>query len=134
MASDLSKYLGNKLVRWLAGQAMPAAPAQLYVAFFDGDPKASGTEVTTTLHAAGRVGVTWTIPASNDTDNILVNSAGVSFSTADADTPMSHVAIFDAQVGGKRLGSKGLVGGATTITAGTPVSFEAGDLSFTLGS
>ena len=32
MASDLSKYLGNKVARWLAGQAMPTAPTALYVA------------------------------------------------------------------------------------------------------
>lgn len=134
MASDLSKYLGNKIVRWLAGQAMPTAPTSLYAALFDGDPVSTGTEVTTTIRTAGRVAVTWTTPASNDTDNVLVNSAAVDFGAANADADVSHVALFDASTGGKRIGSKALPGGSTHVVATQPVSFGAGDLSVTVGT
>lgn len=134
MASDLSKYFGNKIVRWLAGQAMPTAPVTLYLALFNGDPKASGTEVTTTIRPAGRVAVTWTTPASNDTDNVLVNSAAVDFGAADADADVTHSAVFDASSGGKRIASKALPGGTAAIVASQPVSFGAGDVSFTVGS
>lgn len=134
MASDLTKYIGNKICRWLAGQAMPTAPVQLYVALFNGDPKTTGSEVTTTIRTAGRVGVTWTIPASNDTDNVLVNSAAADFGASNDDATVSHAAVFDASSGGKMLASKALPGGAVTIVATQPVSFGAGDISFTIGT
>lgn len=133
MASDLSKYLGNKLVRWLAGQAMPTAPTNLYVALFNGDPKASGTEVTTTVRSAGRVAVTWTVPASNDTDNALLSSAAVDFGASEGDTDITHSALFDSSVGGKRIASKVLPGGTVSVVTGQPVSFGAGDVSVTVG-
>jgi hypothetical protein len=133
MASDLSKYLGNKIARWLGGSAMPAAPAALYVAIFNGDPKASGAEVSSTINAGGRQTCTWTVPASNDTDNQLINSAACNYGASAGDTDATHVAMFDAQVGGKRIASKALPA-PVSIVAGTPVSFEAGDLIFTIGS
>lgn len=134
MASDLSKYVGNKFVRWLAGQAMPTAPTNLYLALFNGDPKASGSEVTTTVRSSGRVAATWTIPASNDTDNVLVNSAAVDFGASEGDTDITHSAVFDSAVGGKRIASKALPGGTVHVIETQPVSFGAGDVSFTVGS
>lgn len=134
MASDLSKYFGNKIVRWIAGQAMPTAPTNVYLALFNGDPKASGSEVTTTVRVAGRVSVAWTIPASNDTDNLLVNSAAADFGAANADTTITHTAIFDSSAGGKMLASKALPGGSVAVVATQPVSFGAGDVKFNIGS
>lgn len=132
MASDLSKYLGNKLARWIAGQAMPTAPTQIYLALFNGDPKASGTEVSTTVSSSGRKAVVWTVPASNDVDNTLVNSAAVDWGTSEGDTDITHVAAFDAASGGKRLASKALLA-PVTVATGTPISFGAGDVSFVIG-
>jgi hypothetical protein len=62
MASDLSTYFGNKIVRWLGGNAMPTAPANLYLALYNGDPKSGGTEVTTTIRVAGRITATFSVP------------------------------------------------------------------------
>lgn len=134
MASDLSKYLGNKLARWLGGQEMPAPPTDIFIALFNGDPKASGIEVTTTVNSAGRLPVTWTVPASNATDNVLVSSSDVDFGDSEGDTDISHIAAFDAASGGNRLASKAVPGGTLDIPTGTGVKFLAGDLSFTLGS
>lgn len=134
MASDLSKYLGNKIVRWLAGQAMPTAPTALYAALFAGDPKASGTEVTSTIRSAGRVACTWSIPASNDTDNVLANSATVDFGSSETDVPgVTHFALYDASTSGKRIGSKALPSSVDIVT-GQPVAFDTGDLTVTVGS
>lgn len=134
MASDLSKYFGNKLCRYLAGSAMPTAPTTIYTALFNGDPKASGTEVTTTVLAAGRLAMPVTAPASNATDNVLTSTADVDYGDSDGATSISHVAIFDAASGGNLLASKAVPGGTLTVASGTGVKFLAGDLTFTLGS
>lgn len=134
MASDLTKYVGNKLVRWLAGQTMPTAPTTLYMALFNGDPKLTGTEVTTTVTSSGRKPITWTTPASNDVDSAIVNSAAIDFGAADADATITHSAIFDAATGGKLIAAKPLPGGSVSVVATQPVSFGAGDVSITVGS
>lgn len=133
MASDLSKYLGNKLAMWIAGNAMPAAPANIYLAIYNGDPKGAGTEVTTTIRSAGRLPVDWDAIVSG-IDNILVNEADVDYGDAEGATSMSHVAAVDAASGGNILASKAIPGGTVAIELGTGVKFLAGDVSFTLGS
>lgn len=132
MASDASKYLGNRVLRWLAGNAMPTAPVALYLALFNGDPRASGTEVTTTVTSSGRPTITLSAPAANDTDNTMSNSAAVSFGASEGDTTITHVAIFDAASGGKRLVSKALAA-SSPVVALQPVSFDAGGLQFVFG-
>ena len=134
MASDLSKYLGNKIARWIAGNAMPSAPANVYVAVFDGDPKSSGTEVTTDIASAGRIAIGWAALASNDTDNVLTSNADADFGAAEGPCDASHVAVFDASTSGNLLAAKALPGGSVSIVLGQTVKFEAGDLSFTIGS
>jgi autotransporter adhesin len=74
------------------------------------------------------------VPASNDTDNTLVNSATVDFGAAAGDANVSHFAIFDAATAGKMIASKAVLGGAVAVGAGQPVSFGSGDLSFEIGS
>lgn len=134
MASDLSKYLGNKIARWLAGNAMPSAPSSIYIAVFDGDPKSGGTEVTTDIASAGRQAISWAALASNDTDNVLTSDADADFGAAEGPCDASHVAVFDASTSGNRLASKAIPGGPISILLGQTVKFEAGDLSFTIGS
>lgn len=133
MASDLSKYLGNKIARWLGGATMPSAPANIYVAIFDGDPRSGGTEVTTDIISSGRVAPTWTVPASNDTDNELVNDSDCDFGLSEGAVDASHVAIFDASTSGNMLGADELPGGPFSIIIGQAIKFEAGNLSFVIG-
>jgi hypothetical protein len=133
MSSDLSAYLGNKIVRWFAGNAMPGAPATLYVALFNGNPKTSGTEVTATIDATGRKAVTWSVPASGAL-HLLESSADVDFGLADADATVSHVAIYDASSSGNLLASKPAPGGPFSVLTGAAVKLLAGDLSFDIGS
>jgi hypothetical protein len=134
MASDLSKYLGNKLCLWLAGVDMPTAPVAIYAALFNGDPKAAGTEVTTTIRAAGRVAVDWDTIADDGTDNAITNATATDFGNADAGATVSHVALYDAASAGNLIASKTVVGGPLTVVAGAAVKFLAGDLTMTAGS
>lgn len=129
--SDLSTYFGNKIVRWLAGEAMPSAPADLYLALYDGDPKGAGVEVTTDVLAAGRLPIVWDVPASG-TVNVLASDADVDYGLSDGAADITHVAVFDAQAAGNRLASKALASPVSVIV-GTAVNFLAGDLVFTIG-
>jgi len=135
MASDMSVYLGNKMCRWLAGNAMPGAPAACYVALFNGNPKTSGAEVTATIRTAGRVAITFDAIADDGADNQITNSATVDFGEAAGDVAnLDYVGIFDAASSGHLLFSKTLPGGPFAVAAGTPVKFLTGDLTFTIGA
>lgn len=131
MASDLSTYLGNKIVRWLGANAMPSAPAALYLALFNGDPKGAGSEVTTTIRVAGRITAAFTVPASGAT-NTMSSSADADFGAAAGGATVTHVAVYDASSGGNQLASKSV--GTNTVSAGQDVKFSAGNLTFTIGS
>lgn len=134
MSSDLTLYMGNALCRYFAGTAMPTAPTGLYVALYDGDPKGAGTEVTTTIRAAGRVACPVTSPAVGNT-NTMSNNADVDFgNAAGAVANLSHFAIFDAASAGNMLAAKPLTGGPFSVSAGRQVLFVTGDLDFTFGS
>jgi hypothetical protein len=136
MSSDLSAYLGNKIVRWLGGNAMPSAPGTIYLALFNGDPRSGGSEVTTTVDATGRKAIALTVPASGSTpgtSNVLTSSADTDFGLSDASASITHVAVFDASSSGNRLASKALAV-PIAATLGTPVKFLAGDITFTVGA
>jgi hypothetical protein len=135
MASDMSVYLGNKICRWLAGNAMPGAPAACYVGLFNGNLKTSGAEVTDTINAAGRVAIIFDAIADDGVDNQITNSVDVDFGEAAGDVAnLDYVGIFDAASAGNLLFSKALPGGPFAVAVGTPVKFLTGDLTFTIGA
>lgn len=118
-----STYLENAVLNWLRGTTMPTAPTTLYVALFSSDPtdaSTGGTDVTSTLRVAGRLGVTGssTFGAASGSPASISNSAIIDFGTAAAGATVSHVAIFDASTSGNKLYS-----GALT----TPRTFATGD-------
>jgi hypothetical protein len=134
MASDMSTYLGNALCRWLAGNAMPSAPAACYVALFNGNPKTTGTEVTTTIRAAGRVAIAFDAIAAGS-DNDLTNASDADFGSSAGNVPvLDYAAVFDDSAAGNLLFSKAVPGGPYAIATGSPVKFIAGALTFTIGS
>lgn len=134
MASDLSPYLGNKILRWMNGDAaMPASPAGLYVALFNGNPKTTGTEVTTTIRAGGRVQCTFAALASG-VAHLLTSNAAVDFGSAAGAASLSHLALYDAASAGNLLAGKAVVGGAQAIAPGTGVKFLAAAVTFNIGS
>lgn len=125
MASELSNYLANSVLAWLKGVNMPAAPAAVYVALFDGQPSAGGTERSTTIRTAGRVAVPW----SAITARAITNSAIVDFGAAVGAANLSWAALYDASAGGNLL-SETPLDTARTVVANDPVSFPVGDIVF----
>lgn len=126
--AGFSSYVKNAIAAWINGTAMPTAPATRYVALFNGDPDSGGTEVTTTVRAAGRP-----VAAFSRASNVLTSSADADFgNSAGAVASVSHFAIFDATSAGNQLMSGALTGGATAISAGTGVKFTSGNLVLTV--
>lgn len=133
MASDITPYLGNKILRWLGGNAMPTAPAALFLALYDGDPRGAGVEVTENIRYEGRLAIDLAVPA-DDGDTVQMLSDGiVDFGAAESETDISHVAVFDAAAGGNMLWAKALSGGPFTAVVDANVSFGAADLAFNVG-
>jgi len=131
MASDLSTYFGNKIVRWMGGQAMPTPPTSLLIGLFNGDPKSGGSEVTTTIRPSGRVTLGLSVPAAGNT-NTLAMSADADFGVAAGNANVSHAAVYDNT--GNFLCSKVLPGQPFNITAGSAVKFAQANLTFVIGS
>lgn len=122
-----STYLETQLTNWIKGTTMPAAPAAVFVALFNGDPTPAGTggtEVTTTIRTAGRVAVTF----GAFSGGLMSNSAIVNFGNAVAGATVTHFAVFDAASAGNMLGSAALSSGSQVISTGNPVAFAIGSL------
>lgn len=132
MPSDFTPYFGNKIVRWLGGNAMPSAPAGLFTALFNGNPKDGGVEVTEDVNSGGRLEATFTVPASGTT-NSMASDTDVDYGNSESAVDITHIGIFDADTAGNLLASKALAAPQSVII-GTPVAFAAGDITFTVGS
>lgn len=134
MASDLSPYMGNKILRWMNGDAaMPSSPSGLYIGLFDGNPKSTGTEISTTIRAAGRVVATFGTLASG-VSHLLTSDVDVDFGDADGGATLSYIGLFDAATAGNLIAGHEMPGGPQTIAAGTLVKFVAGGITFNVGS
>jgi hypothetical protein len=134
MASDLSPYFGNIILRWLNGDAaMPSEPAGLYVSLWNGNPKAGGTEVSATVNAGGRQAVTFTALASGATHS-LISDAACDYGASAGATSISYLGLHDASSAGNMFASKAIVGGAQAVAIGSPVKFLAGGITFNIGS
>ena len=125
--ADLSDYTRQKLTDWITGKASMPATTTRYVGLWDGDPKAGGTEVTTTIRAAGRLALSAT---AADSQGNASNSLEVNFGDAAGAASVSYVGIHDASSAGNLITADALSGGTQEITAGTPVVFAAGELVF----
>jgi len=102
-----------------------------FVGLFSGDPTdtgAGGSEVTTTLRAAGRVAVTFGSITSGTGANSIANSGELDFGDADAGATITHFGVFDAASSGNLLYAGALGGGSKSIDAGEVVKFPAGSL------
>jgi hypothetical protein len=133
MASDLTGYLGNKILRWIDGTAMPTAPTAVYVGLHNGNPKTSGVEVTTTIDATGRKACGFATLASG-VDHLLTSDADVDFGLADAGASVSHYSLWDAASSGNMLASRAVSGGPIAVAVGAAVKFLAGAITFNIGS
>lgn len=137
MASDLSAYFGNILLRWLNNQAdMPSRPTALYIGLFNGNPKTSGTEIGATVNASNpRQAITFASLASGAAHLLTSNSAQDWGNSAGSAT-WSHIGLFDSDTpgSGHLYASRPLSGGTQLINAGSSVKFSAGAITFNIGS
>lgn len=125
--SNASNYFETAVCNVLRGQALSGITP--YVALFDGDPGEDGTganEVTATVRPAGRVAAGFGAP----TDGAMANAATVDFGNADGAATVAGYGFFDAQSGGNFIAGKAIA--SQSISAGNPVSFAAGALTFSV--
>lgn len=123
--AGFTDYMEGLVMAWMNGSAMPAAPAALYVGLFDGDPTDTGTggsEITTTVRAAGRVAGTF-----NRVVGQLTNGAETNFGSAAASAHMTHWGVFDAAAAGHLL-QYGPLDSVRDVSAGTRVFIPAGSM------
>lgn len=120
-----SNYFGNLILNYMRGVAMPAPPANLYVALYNGDPDSGGTEVTTQVLASGRpTGV-----FSQSTAKSMSNTQVVDFGNSAGAVTITHMAVLDAKTGGNIFQSKQL-SSQRQIAQGDPVRYPVGGLTF----
>lgn len=134
--SGKSNYLEGLILNWAYnGQAMPSAPASVYVGLFNGDPGddgLGGTEVTTTIRAAGRVAASFGSVVSGPGADAVANDALVDFGSAEGAATFSHFGTFDAASAGNMLHYGPIADGSDIVVgAGTAVRFPVGDLDIT---
>lgn len=120
--SDMSAYLGDKLLNWLKGTAFGTAPSSVYTALWNGDPDAAGTEVTGTVGLTRQV-VSWGTVASRS----LANNAEVNYGTASGSATVTYVSLEDAASASNRLSKKAIT--STSIVSGEKVAIASGALT-----
>lgn len=139
--ANFSNYLETKIVEWLNGGAMPAAPTILHVALFSLDPTDAnaGTEITSTITgAATRAAVAnadWTTTTATTTlDAKIQNNAEISItgnSTNSTNVNATHFGVFTAATGGELL-FHGLLASTVDITPGSAIKFAPNSITLTV--
>lgn len=122
--SDTSAYVGDKLLNWIKGTAMGAAPAGIFASLWNGDPNGSGTQVTGTINLTAQA-VTFGALASRS----MSNSGNLSFGTANAGGTVTFVVLADNAVygSGNQIAKKLIP--AASISNGTIVRILTGNLT-----
>lgn len=134
MASDLSPYFGNKIVRYLQGNALPTPPTTLYLAIFNGNPKTSGVEVGSSIKAAGpRQLITFNTVASGAA-HLLTSNLAADWGLSENAATFSHLALFDASAAGNMFASRQANGAPISVLANSSVKFNIGAVTFNVGS
>lgn len=135
-ATNLSVYLGNKLLSWFNNSAFPTALAHVWARLFIGDPEGTPTEVTGAGGTnIGLVGVDvfvggWTYTAGTTPDNTgtLTNAASLAYGTATGPaTGVNWVGLFDAQTAGNCVAK--IAVSSFNIATGNIVSSPIGDIA-----
>jgi hypothetical protein len=122
--SDSSAYVGDKLLNWIRGTAMGAAPATIFASLWNGDPDSGGTQVTGTVSLTTQ-SITWTAVGSRS----MSNSVTIAFGTASGSATVTYVVLADnaTYASGNQIAKK-LISSAA-ITNGQTVQILAGNLA-----
>lgn len=137
MASDLSPYFGNKILRWLNDDAdMPARPTALYLALFNGNPKTTGTEVGATINSTDpRQPITFATLASG-ASHLLTSDVAADWGLSEGNASISHIGLYDDPDPGQGnlYASKPVNSGPLTIQTNSSVKFNSGAVTFNIGA
>lgn len=126
--AGFSDFLETAVLNLFRGTDI-TAPAAVYVGLFSAAPNdaGGGTEVTTTLRAAGRVAATFAAPSGGS----IASDAVVDFGAAEGSASVTHYGLFDAASGGNLL-AYAAVTTPLAITPGILVEFPIGAITVTL--
>lgn len=123
--SDTSTFVGDALLNWIKGTAMPTAPTGIFVSLWNGDPDSGGTQVT------GTVGLTvQSVTFGAVASRAMSNSADISFGTATGSATVTFVTLASANnwpTSGNQITKKSIT--STGITNGLVVKILAGNLT-----
>lgn len=127
--AGFSDYLENAVLNWLRGNAMPGAPASVYVGLYSAAPSdaGGGVEATTTIRPGGRVAVTFGAPNGGT----IASNADADFGASSGTVTVSHFGLFDAAAAGNLLAFAALTT-PLAITPGINVLFASGALTVSL--
>jgi hypothetical protein len=134
--SGLSAYLENKILLWLSGTTFPAAPTNLFLAFFSTNPTDGGATVAgieTDYGSYARTSVaaaTLFSAAPTGIPKTLTNVgtvAGPTCATTPSTFPVTGWGLYDAITAGNLLVS-GAIGTPFQVIVGQTPTFAAGAL------
>lgn len=116
----LTNFAKEYCLNWLVGSN------QGRLALFNGDPSASGVEVTTQLRSAGRLQVSFGAVASA----LVKNAVGIAFGPVTASVTVTHFGICDGV--GNILFSAALPGGTKNLAIGDRLVLDEGQLQISI--
>jgi hypothetical protein len=110
----------NNVLGWLVGRANPPSIGPRYLAMYNGDPQAGGTEVYQRVEVTSKMGTPAAGSVSNTADIMWPRT------TSSVGT-VTHLAMFDASSGGTMLASGPLTASVVIGSNVTP-TIPAGQL------
>lgn len=122
--SDMSAYVGDKLLGWIKGTTMGTAPTTIYVSLWNGDPDGAGVEVTGT-HSLTTQSVSW----GSVSARAVSSNADITFGTSSGADSITYVVLADnATYSGSNQISKKSISTVTTSN-GLVVKISSGNLT-----
>ena len=123
--ADMSTFVRDEILEnYFRGQ-------DLYLAFYSSDPGragTSGTDVTTSVRAAGRLLVpdsSWSAVTANGNARQIRNSAGLDLGNAASSISVTHAGLWTASSGGNFITRVSM---PFTTVSGTPYTIAVGAL------
>jgi len=122
--SDMSVYVGDKLLNWIKGTTMGTAPTSIHCSLWNGDPDAAGTQVTGSVSLT-----TQTVTFGSVSSRAMSNSGDLSFGTASGSATVTYVVLADnaTYASGNQICKKSIT--STPITNGLAVRILTGNLT-----
>lgn len=126
--ADKSTHLANAVINLvLRNVAYSPSTTNVFVALYVGDPKTTGTEVSTVGTNYSRKQVTFSAAAGGQTSNSLEVDFGVATANYSA-SPIDYFALLDNSTGGNMLYSDSLTV-SQTISNGNQPKFAVGAIT-----